>query len=112
MNNNYWVYILYCQNGCYYTGYTTDLTKRYEAHLNGTASKYTRSFKPVRIAQCWQIKNKSMAMQLENRIKQLSRINKEKIIEKPDLLYQIIEVPNVIAVHSGDTTVFCGFIKR
>ncbi len=87
MNKHYWVYILYCENNCYYTGYTTDLTKRYEAHLEGTASKYTRSFKPLKIAQYWKVKNKSIAMQLENRIKKLSRQNKEKIINNPDLLH-------------------------
>lgn len=89
MNNRYWVYILYCENNCYYTGYTTNLTKRYAAHLNGTGSKYTRSFKPVKIAQSWQVETKSMAMQLEYGIKKLSRQNKEKIIDKPDLLYCI-----------------------
>ncbi len=86
MNKNYWVYILHCENNCYYTGYTTDLTKRYKAHLNGTASKYTRSFKPIKIVQYWQVENKSIAMQLENYIKKLSRQDKEKIIDKPDLL--------------------------
>lgn len=29
-----------------HTGCTINLEKRYTAHLNGTASKYTRSFKP------------------------------------------------------------------
>ena len=84
--NEYWVYILQCVNNCYYTGYTIDLSKRYEAHLNGTASKYTRSFKPIKIAQYWKVTNKSIAMKLENRIKKLSRQNKNKIIDKPDLL--------------------------
>ena len=86
MNKHYWVYILYCENNSYYTGHTINLTKRYELHLNGTASKYTRSFKPMRIAQQWKVANKSIAMQLENRIKKLSRQNKEKIISNPDLL--------------------------
>lgn len=84
---SYWVYILHCSNNCYYTGYTIDLTKRYAAHLDGTASKYTRSFKPLRIAQSWEIgEDKSMAMKLEHYIKQLSREEKEKIIKNPALL--------------------------
>jgi len=87
MNKYYWVYILQCENNSYYTGYTTDLTKRYKAHLNGNASKYTRSFKPITIVQSWKITNKSMAMKLENRIKKLSRQNKEKIIANRDLLH-------------------------
>jgi putative endonuclease len=86
----YWVYILYCNNNCYYTGYTTDLKKRYVAHCNGTASKYTRSFKPLRIAQSWEMKNKSLAMRSEHAIKKLSRHYKEKIIAKPNLLYELL----------------------
>lgn len=81
----YWVYILHCDNDTYYTGYTTDLCKRYQSHLNGTGKcKYTRSFKPVTIAQCWQINgSKSLAMQIEKQIKNLSRQEKESIIAKP-----------------------------
>lgn len=83
----YWVYILQCKNNAFYTGYTTDLTKRYQSHLNGTGSKYTRSFKPISIAQCWKINgDKSMAMQMERKIKKLSRIEKEKIIAQPEML--------------------------
>jgi putative endonuclease len=84
----YWVYILLCENNCYYTGYTIDLDARYEAHLNGTASKYTRSFRPLKIAQSWKIPgDKSLAMKIEKRIKKLSRTEKEKIIRDPLTLF-------------------------
>jgi len=83
----YWVYILLCSNNAYYTGYTTDLEKRYASHVKGTASKYTRSFKPIKIAQSWQInESKSVAMRMERFIKKLSRAEKEKIIACPSLL--------------------------
>lgn len=84
MEKNYWVYILECENGHYYTGYTTNLLKRYQAHVNGKGSKYTRSFKPLRIAQSWKVDgDKSLAMQMEYHIKHLSRQEKEKMIENP-----------------------------
>lgn len=87
----YWVYILLCENGCYYTGYTADLKKRYAAHIDGIASKYTRSFKPISIAQSWKIAGgKSLAMKVENHIKKLSRAQKEKIISNPMLLSGIV----------------------
>ena len=90
----YWVYILHCDNNSYYTGYTADLTKRFEAHLNGTASKYTRSFKPLKIAQHWKMIDKFAAMRAECIIKKLSRKNKEKIIAQPNLLYEYIAYEN------------------
>ncbi len=88
MPTTYWVYMLHCDNDAYYTGYTTDLTKRYQAHCNGTAAcKYTRSFKPLRIAQSWKIEGtKSNAMKLEAYIKKLSRAQKLQLISQPALL--------------------------
>lgn len=81
----FWVYILLCENNTYYTGYTNNLLKRYQAHLTGASQcKYTRSFKPVCIAQCWRVTgSKALAMQLEREIKKLSRSEKEKIIANP-----------------------------
>ncbi|MBX3710203.1 MAG: GIY-YIG nuclease family protein [Gammaproteobacteria bacterium] len=84
----YWVYILLCENNTYYTGYTTDLIKRYQSHINSTGKcKYTRSFKPLYIAQCWKIiGDKSFAMKMERHIKKLSRQEKEKMITRPSKL--------------------------
>lgn len=87
-NQCYWVYILHCDNDTYYTGYTNDLTKRYQSHLDGTGRcKYTRSFKPLTIAQCWKINgDKSFSMKIERMIKRLSRAEKEKCIANPESL--------------------------
>lgn len=83
----YWVYILLCENNSYYTGSTNNLEKRYKSHLDGTGKcKYTRSFKPVKIVQSWEIpEGKAAAMKVERYIKRLSRSEKEKIIAEPSL---------------------------
>lgn len=85
---NYWVYILICANGNYYTGYTNNLKKRYQEHILGTAKcRYTRSFKPLGIAQCWRIQgNKSTAMKIEILIKKLTKRQKEYLILYPESL--------------------------
>ena len=56
--------------------------------MDGTGKcKYTKSFKPREIAQCWRIyDSKAKAMQIERNIKKLSRIEKEKLILNPSLL--------------------------
>jgi len=84
----YWVYILLCNNNTYYTGYTNDLARRYQSHVTGKGKcKYTRSFKPVCIAQSWAIEEgKARAMQVERYIKSLPRRQKEEIIAEPALL--------------------------
>ena len=81
----YWVYILLCENNTYYTGYTNNLEKRYKSHIEGTGKcKYTRSFKPVKIAQAWKIpEGKAAALKTERYIKKLPRSKKEKIVLDP-----------------------------
>lgn len=81
---SYCVYLLLCENGAYYTGYTDNLEKRYQLHLSGKASKYTRAFKPVKIARVFDLgEDKSEAMRLEKLIKSLSKTQKDVLIKKP-----------------------------
>lgn len=78
------VYMLYCENNSYYTGYTNDLARRYQAHLGGKC-KYTRSFKPLTIAASWTIEGeKRDAMRIERYIKSLNRQKKEALLASPD----------------------------
>ena len=87
----HWVYILNCENGTFYTGYTTDVAKRYQSHVAGTGGcKYTRSFKPLGIAQSWRVLgSKSEALKLEAYIKKLSRQQKIQLIEQPQTLVEV-----------------------
>lgn len=87
----YWVYMLRCSNGALYTGYTNDLDKRYEAHLTGHGAKYTRSFKPLQIAQAWRMNNKALALKIEAYVKSLDKSAKEKLITQPEYLVQLFE---------------------
>ena len=82
MSTQYTVYILECSNGAYYTGYTTDLERRYQEHLEGsTKCKYTRSFPPVGIAASWQFEMElSQALKLEKAIKALSKPEKKVLV--------------------------------
>jgi putative endonuclease len=84
----YWVYMLECENGSFYTGYTKDMQARYLQHLNGKGgAKYTRANKPVRIARCWQLKGSvGMAMKIEYFIKSKKRREKELLVENPESL--------------------------
>jgi len=90
----YYVYMLECSNGAYYTGYTNDIKRRYQEHLDGShKSKYTRSFPPIRIAACWSIDaDKSLALKIEIHIKQLDKAAKNNLVENPEqLVKQILE---------------------
>ena len=87
----YTIYILLCENQSLYTGITTNLEKRYQQHCDGTAAKYTRSFKPVSIAKYWIIgSDRGHAQKIEYQIKQLSREKKRYLIDHINDTNQLI----------------------
>lgn len=46
----FYTYVLQCDNGSYYKGFTNDLERRYQQHLNGQGANYTAKNKPIKIA--------------------------------------------------------------
>ena len=81
MNKKYYVYILLTEKGTYYCGYTDDVEKRFQKHLEGKAAKYTRAFKPIKIVYTKEFSSKQEAQKEEYRIKSLSRSEKEKLFK-------------------------------
>ena len=76
MKQQWYVYILECRDGSYYTGVTTNVDSRMETHAKGRGSKYVckKGFKKLlRVKLC---KDKSDACKCEYAIKQLPRNEK------------------------------------
>lgn len=80
MDKKYFTYILLTEQNTLYCGYTDDVKKRFQAHLEGRGAKYTRSHKPIKIVYQKEFETKSDAMKEERRIKKLSRFEKLKLI--------------------------------
>ncbi|MFC0190356.1 GIY-YIG nuclease family protein [Fictibacillus aquaticus] len=79
------VYILECADGTYYTGYTNELERRLQMHESGKGAKYTRGRGPLKLLFHAEFQTKQEAMQAEYAIKQMSRKNKEKLIQEGGL---------------------------
>lgn len=78
----YYTYIVRCSDDSLYTGYTTNLKKRLREHNEGkNGAKYTRSRRPVTLVYYEKYYTKHDAMSREALIKQLSRRQKDKLIE-------------------------------
>jgi putative endonuclease len=75
----FFTYILLTVNNKLYCGYTDNLGKRFNTHLVGTASKFTRANKPVKYVYINSHSTKQEAMREENKIKRLSRKKKEEL---------------------------------
>lgn len=77
----HYVYILKCADKTYYTGYTTDISRRVEEHNCGTkGAKYTRGRRPVALIYSEEFSTRSEAQKREYEIKQMSKEDKDKLI--------------------------------
>jgi putative endonuclease len=74
------VYLLRCGDDSLYCGWTTDVEKRLRAHRAGTASRYTRSRRPLELAAVVEVADRSSALREEARIKRLTRAEKLRLI--------------------------------
>ena len=78
---HYWVYVIECADDSFYTGYTTDVERRVREHDRGEGAKYTRGRTPVELVHSERFESQSRAMSREYEIKQLSRRQKEQLVE-------------------------------
>ena len=78
----WYLYILRCKDGSLYTGITTDVEKRLEAHQSGKGAKYTRGRGPLALVYKEECGDHSEALKRELEVKALTRAEKLKLIEK------------------------------
>ena len=77
----FYVYILKCADGSYYTGHTDDLEKRLSQHKSRAfLSCYTASRLPVELIYQQPFSNRTEALASERQIKGWSRRKKEAMI--------------------------------
>ena len=77
--SKYWVYIVQCKNGMYYTGFTNDLDKRIERHNEGYGAKYLKNKLPVKLVYSKEYHYYKNVLRREKDIKKLTREQKEKL---------------------------------
>jgi putative endonuclease len=79
----YYVYILGCRDGSYYTGVTNDYHKRFEEHQSGEdPDSYTFKRRPLRLVYVVEYKDVDEAIAWETRVKGWSRRKKEALITR------------------------------
>jgi len=73
------VYLLRCADGTLYCGWSTDPERRLRQHQAGTASRYTRTRRPVELVYTREFATRSEAMREELRIKRLPATDKRRL---------------------------------
>ncbi len=80
--NDYFIYILHCNDDSYYTGYTSNLNNRIKQHTSGFGCTYTKRRLPVELVYFEKLSDKSSAIKREKQIKKLTTFEKENLINK------------------------------
>ena len=75
-----YVYMLRCRDGSFYTGWTTDVLRRFALHCEGRRAKYTRSRRPLALIYLETFETEREARMREAAIKKLSREEKEALV--------------------------------
>ena len=79
---NYFVYVISCNDGSFYTGYTTCIEKRMQLHKKGRGARYTQVHGVKELVHQETFVTRKEAMQRERQIKKLSHEEKESLREK------------------------------
>lgn len=74
------VYLLRCADGSLYCGWSTDPERRLAEHRAGTASRYTRSRRPVELVWTAECADRAAALREEARIKRLPAAQKRMML--------------------------------
>lgn len=80
IQSRWWVYLIRNNKNALYCGVTNNLERRFDLHQKGKGAKALRGKGPLVLEWSQELSNKVVAMQLEYRIKQLKKSEKEEVI--------------------------------
>lgn len=87
----YYTYMLRCSDNSIYTGMTNNLENRINEHIskNKNGAKYTKSHNAIKLEAAWKSNSKSLACKLEYQIKNLTKQQKENLINDKNLSFYL-----------------------
>lgn len=81
--DNWFLYLIRYKNGSLYTGITTDVERRFAEHTSNDkkGAKCLRGKTPLTLVMKKKIGSRSMALQIEAKVKKLSKTKKEMLVD-------------------------------
>ena len=77
---DWFVYVLECNDGTFYTGITDNINKRLVVHNSGKGAKYTRGRTPVILKFVQKVSARGEALRREVQIKKMTRNEKKELM--------------------------------
>ena len=82
----YFVYLIQCGDGTFYTGVTKDIKRRFIEHKTGRGARYTRARGVVKVLYSEKATSRSQALKREAQIKSWKREKKLSLIKNGRLM--------------------------
>lgn len=76
----FYLYIVECSNGTYYTGTTNNIERRWQEHQQGVGSNYTHKHRAMKLVLVKEYQSIDLAREAEQKIKKWSQTKKRKLI--------------------------------
>lgn len=86
----WYVYIIECKNGLYYTGMTWNPSRRFEQHLAGLGSKFTAKYGVRKLVYLEEHEDFELARAREVQIKDFSRKKKQNLINSSKGMFSLL----------------------
>ena len=82
----WFTYVIECEDGSFYKGFTDNLLRRYQQHCNGTGADYTKTHKPKQLYYWEMHYSKEIALQREKFLKSGAGREwfKKEVVDKPE----------------------------
>ena len=100
----YYVYLIRCFDGTFYTGVTNDIERRFAEHCDGVnPACYTHGRRPLRLVYVGEFDRPSEAIGFEKRLKTWSHKKKRAFADRDWPLLKRLAVPHAIGAPSAVT---------
>jgi len=87
---SWYLYLIRSQDNRLYTGITTDVSRRFAQHQTGKGAKALRGRGTLLLVFSQLIGNRSQALRIEYKIKQLSKTQKERLVSQEIALEELL----------------------
>jgi len=78
----WYLYLVRCNDGSLYTGISTDVQRRFDAHRQDRGARRLRGRGPLELVYSQAVGERSLALRLEHRVKRLSKAEKERLVRR------------------------------
>ena len=74
------LYLVRCRDGSLYTGISTDVQRRFDAHQANRGARRLRGRGPLELVFTQALGDHGLALSIEHRVKKMCRADKEKLV--------------------------------